>query len=160
MSSRPAVVLHIPHASSVIPAAVREQFVLSEEELGAELLAMTDAHTAQLFDAIRPRVASIAFPVSRLVVDPERFVSDADEPMSRIGMGVVYTRTSDGHALRRSLSYAEHTALINSYYAPHHRTLTDANAPLVDSNADTAVYRGAITWLDRLETGGSCYCVL
>ena len=37
------------------------------------------------------------FPVSRLVVDPERFIAD---PMECVGMGVVYTRTSNGEVLR------------------------------------------------------------
>jgi hypothetical protein len=40
------------------------------------------------------------FPVSRLVVDPERFVDDATEPMAACGMGVIYTQTSQRMPLR------------------------------------------------------------
>jgi hypothetical protein len=50
--------------------------VLSDEDLAAELLRMTDAHTDQLF-RLDPRVTrAVVFPVSRLVVDPERFSDD------------------------------------------------------------------------------------
>jgi N-formylglutamate amidohydrolase len=88
------LVLHIPHSSTVIPDAVRPTLLLTEAEIQQELLRMTDAHTEELFRCVG--VASVRFPVSRIVVDPERFENDADEVMSKVGMGVVYTRTSDG----------------------------------------------------------------
>ncbi|HEU4752362.1 MAG TPA: N-formylglutamate amidohydrolase, partial [Armatimonadota bacterium] len=112
------VVLHVPHASVEIPADVRQTLTISDKELERELLRMTDRYTDELFAV--PGATSVLFPVSRLVVDPERFPEDADEPMSRGGMGAVYTRTSDGDALRGDLTVEERAALLERFYHPHH----------------------------------------
>lgn len=54
-----ALIVHLPHDSTDIPAQYRDQFVLSDEELAKELLAMTDAHTAALFRvSVRRRMPS------------------------------------------------------------------------------------------------------
>ena len=74
-----AIILHIPHASTVLPSEVA--FLLGQEELAYEVDAMTDHHTDQLFDL--PGAHRCVFPVSRLVVDPERFI---DDPMESVGM--------------------------------------------------------------------------
>jgi N-formylglutamate deformylase len=58
--------------------------------------------------------------VSRLVVDPERFI---DDPMESVGMGVVYTQTTDGDTLR-AISEMDRLTLIDTYYHPHHNALT------------------------------------
>jgi len=71
-------------------------------------------------------VTVIKFPVSRLVVDVERFADDADEPMSKVGMGKIPTKTSQGKALRRQLKPNEVSNLITEYYEPHHQTLQAA----------------------------------
>jgi len=78
--------------------------VLDDDALGAELSAMTDAHTDRLAgrtsDSLGSRRPwSFVNGLSRLVVDPERF-PDAREAMNRVGMGAVYTRTSTGARLR------------------------------------------------------------
>lgn len=44
---------------------------------------MTDAHTDRLFDI--DEAGKIVFPVSRLVVDAERFSDDRLEPMAERG---------------------------------------------------------------------------
>ena len=111
-----AIILHIPHASTALPSEV--EFLLGQEELAYEVDAMTDHHTDRLFDF--PRAHRCVFPVSRLVVDPERFI---DDPMECVGMGVVYTHTANGEALR-AISEKDRLALINSYYHPHHTALT------------------------------------
>jgi N-formylglutamate amidohydrolase len=118
------LILHIPHNSTVVPAAVREQIVLTDAELRDELVLMTDAHTDRLYG--RPDAVSVVFPVSRLVVDPERFTDDSREPMSANGMGVVYTRTADGRPLRRPPSAGERRELLETFYEPHHSELEGA----------------------------------
>ena len=120
------VVSHIPHSSLTIPNGVRGQFVLSDEELWAELKLMTDHFTDELFREAVLGVTDVIFPVSRLVVDPERFEDDSAETMASVGMGVVYEQTSQGNALRRELSPTEREQLIESYYRPHHHQLKKA----------------------------------
>ena len=111
-----AIILHIPHASTVLPSEV--EFLLGQEELAYEVDAMTDHHTDRLFDL--PGAHRCVFPVSRLVIDPERFIED---PMESVGMGVVYMRTAEGEALR-DISDVDRSALIDTYYCPHHAALT------------------------------------
>ena len=115
------LILHIPHASSTIPADVRDQFPLSDADLADELVHMTDHATDELFGSIdAPRVVH---EVSRLVVDPERFADDAEEPMSRRGMGAVYTHGYRGTRIRRDLRPAERERLLSRFYEPHHARL-------------------------------------
>ena len=117
------MVLHIPHDSMRIPPDRRDTFLLSDDALQQELIAMTDSFTAELFD-FSPHVPRVTFPVSRLIVDPERFVDDAREPMAACGMGVVYTATSEGAVLRLAPTSSEREALLAAYYYPHHAALT------------------------------------
>jgi N-formylglutamate amidohydrolase len=110
----------------VVPADARTSILLTDDALSAELLRMTDSFTDELF-RLNPRVArSVVFPVSRLVVDPERFLDDSAEPMSGRGMGVVYTRTADGAALRGAVDEKTRRALVTAHYLPHHHRLTEA----------------------------------
>jgi N-formylglutamate deformylase len=121
-----SLILHIPHSSNVIPDSIRTQFVLSNQSLNTELLLMTDAYTDDLFVPENIEHKSVIFPVSRLVVDPERFIDDQLEPMSEKGMGVIYTLTSNGKKLRRSITDQERKFLIDTYYKPHHDKLNKA----------------------------------
>jgi N-formylglutamate deformylase len=121
----PWVILHIPHDSTFIPASVRDQFALSDTELDDEILKMTDHHTQDLFGQGVSSSQIVAAPVSRLVVDVERFEDNALEPMSGVGMGVVYTHTHDSKMLRRPISQEERDALLNQWYRPHHRQLSN-----------------------------------
>ena len=111
-----AIILHIPHASTFLPSEV--EFLLGQEALAYEVDAMTDHHTDQLFDL--PGARRCVFPVSRLIVDPERFIEDS---MESVGMGVVYTHTSSGKPLRQ-ISQDQRQSLIDQYYHPHHQQLT------------------------------------
>lgn len=139
---KPRVVVHIPHSSTVIPADAVPALGLSAEDVDAELLAMTDRYTDELF-AVAPSLATtVRFPVSRLVVDPERFVDDGQEPMAARGMGVVYTRTSGGRRLRRDPTTAERAVLLARFYEPHHRTLTSAVRDALDAHGSCLVIDG------------------
>lgn len=104
------MILHIPHSSRLVPEQMRGQFVLSDKELEIELTRMTDAFTDELF--AMPRTVVIKFPISRLIVDVERFENDADEPMSKVGMGKIPMKTSHGERLRRELGTDEVNNLI------------------------------------------------
>lgn len=138
----PRVVVHVPHASTVIPEDVAPTLMLTPQELETELVAMTDWFTDELF-ALAPALAcTVRFPVSRLVVDPERFTNDEQEPMASQGMGVVYTHTSHGRPLRRATSATERSALLARYYDPHHRALTTAVSAAVDAHGSCFIVDG------------------
>jgi N-formylglutamate deformylase len=118
------VILHIPHSSRMIPPGLREHFVLTEEELELELLRMTDAYTDEIYrweDA-----STVRFPVSRLVVDVERFEEDEWERMSKVGMGKVPIKTSHGEPMKRPLAKNEIGELVEIFYRPHHQALEAA----------------------------------
>ena len=83
------IVLHLPHASTLIPEDLRNDFLLSDQELFGELARITDHATDVIFQQAFPEAKAIVFPVSRLVVDPERFSDDSQEPMSQVGASQV-----------------------------------------------------------------------
>jgi N-formylglutamate deformylase len=132
-SPRPQwVVLHVPHDSTVLPDEVRDQYVLDDMQLEHELRVMTDHHTYALFGADESPEFAVRAPVSRLVVDMERFEDDEAEPMARRGMGVIYTRGSNGQRLRRDLAPLERQTLLESYYHPHHAQLDETVTRILD----------------------------
>jgi N-formylglutamate amidohydrolase len=121
------VILHVPHASRALTRAARERILLDDAALAAELDRMTDAHT----DLIAARVAAAATApwlfvnrYSRLVVDPERF-QDEREEMRAVGMGAVYTRTSQGEALRADDDADHAQELIATHFTPYAAALAD-----------------------------------
>jgi N-formylglutamate deformylase len=115
------MILHIPHSSNIIPENLRDQIVLSDDELSAELNLITDAFTDELFSWQEATV--LRFSISRLLVDVERFPNDAEEPMSKVGMGMIYTRTASGRNLKRTLQPQETRGLVSLYYETHHQAL-------------------------------------
>ena len=118
------VLLHVPHAATAIPAEVRAGLLLDDGELAAELAAMTDAHTGEVAraaaDLSPTRPWLFLNTLSRLVIDPERFPDDREE-MAAVGMGAVYTRTSDGRPLRTG----DHSWLLDRWFEPYARGLAD-----------------------------------
>ena len=123
MKPQNKTVINIPHSSTLIPVDVRDQFVLDDVALEYEVLQMTDHYTDDLFSHLEG-CENLIFPVSRLVVDAERFKSDAREPMAKVGMGAIYERSHDRRQLRRSLLPSERDALFARYYHPYHDKFT------------------------------------
>lgn len=115
----PWVVLHLPHVSTVVPAIVRDQFMVDDATLAAELESLSDHHALDIFRAPRGAAPEVRAKVSRLVVDVERFADDAREPAAKHGFGAIYTRTTSGATLRRPLSPRERAALLRRHAAHH-----------------------------------------
>lgn len=126
MSTPPLCVLHIPHSSQEIPPDLRHTLLLDDDALERELLRMTDSYTDLLFAQAPDDACTVIYPVSRLIVDPERFLPDSEEPMAACGMGAIYTHTSDGQPLRHPPSSGQRAALLERFYKPHHLALTAA----------------------------------
>ena len=55
----------------------------------------------------------------------ERFEDEAHEPMSRFGMGVLYTSTDTGEHMRE-VSEELRERILEGYYRPHHRRFASA----------------------------------
>jgi N-formylglutamate amidohydrolase len=124
------LVLHIPHASSHIPASAREQFVISDNHLWREVLRLTDWYTDELFGACETN--HITPKVNRLVVDLERFEKDSEEVMARVGQGVIYSHDCDYQPIRKTLTSTERTALLDQHYYPCHKALTETVTATID----------------------------
>ncbi|MER6129923.1 N-formylglutamate amidohydrolase [Streptomyces sp. NPDC001795] len=123
------VILHVPHSAREIPPGVRAGILLDDTALARELDHITDAHTAALAD-LAAEAASVkpwrfVNRLSRLVIDPERF-PDAREEMLAVGMGAVYTRTTDRRPLRPADTDPQ--PLLRRYFHPYARAMTAAVA--------------------------------
>jgi N-formylglutamate amidohydrolase len=79
------VLLHVPHPGRRISAWVRERLLLDDAELAAELAALTDHRAVRRREGDGAPWALIN-PVSRFVVDVERF-PDGREEMAAGGHG-------------------------------------------------------------------------
>ncbi len=122
------LVVHVPHASLVLPPEVRGQFVLDAAALAEEARVSADLWTDDLARAAWPDAVQVVAPVSRLVVDVERYADDALEPMAAVGRGMVYACRHDGAPLRRGVTEEEREALQRTWYEPHWRRLREAAA--------------------------------
>ena len=119
--SQSPVILHVPHSARFIPDDIRSEILLSDEQLQAELDAMTDSRTDEIAELagqktpIKPWFFINRY--SRLVIDPERFPDDR-EIMNKVGMGAVYRKTSTGTDLRGPDFHGE-KALLDAYFRPY-----------------------------------------
>jgi N-formylglutamate amidohydrolase len=115
-----SVILHIPHASLVLPKEAIGDVFIPWERLEREALETADMFTDDLFDL---PAQSVKAQYSRLVCDLERFEEDAKEPMAAKGQGVYYTHLTDGTKFRDTAM--REWALAN-VYRPHHAALAAA----------------------------------
>lgn len=128
------LIVHVPHASRAIPAAVRRTFTATPAQVDRELATITDHLTDRLFAPARAVGATLFVNrLSRLVIDPERFRNDADEMMAPKGMGVVRLRTSEGDQLRSpDFPSAAREELLTKHYDPYARALDALARRFVD----------------------------
>jgi N-formylglutamate amidohydrolase len=141
-SPSPRAVVHIPHSSTTVPDDVRRTFVLSDPALEQELLRLTDRYTDELFSLDPLNVIPVVFGVSRIVVDPERFPDDAQEPMAARGMGAVYMATTGGAPLRARLTASQRAELLARFYEPHHAALEAATQTVLNATGDCLILDG------------------
>jgi len=124
------MILHIPHAST-------NTLDLSLADKAQELLRLTDHFTDELYEY--KDATSLVFGVSRLICDVERFKDDTQENMSKYGMGVCYTKTTDGEKLR-DVSDEQREYLVKNYYDVHHQRLSnEVDGELEQYNASLIV---------------------
>jgi len=122
------LILHIPHADITIPD--KTGYLISDEQLKNEQLVLTDWYTDELYDTGKDVIVKAEF--SRFFCDAERFEDDSRESMSKIGMGVLYTKTVN-QDLMREYDDEFKERVLDAYYRPHHQRLTSAVAQQLDS---------------------------
>jgi len=125
------MVIHVPHAATYLPDAYRAQFGIPDDALQAEIHASADLHTDQLAQAVWPQADIVIAPVSRVLVDVERYDDDAQEAMARVGRGVIYAHDRFGRSLQRTVSPQDRAHLLARFYHPHWQRLRQAAAGAV-----------------------------
>lgn len=109
------IILNIPHSGTYIPEEHITLFRI--DDLSEELRIMTDWYTDELFAF--GYTNNVIQNVSRLLVDTERFENDDEEEMAKVGMGAIYTRTSEGKLLKE-FDAETRKKILEKYYYPHH----------------------------------------
>jgi len=107
------MILHIPHSSTNT-----QEYKINNR--CRELLRMTDHFTDDLYQ--NQNATKIVFGLSRLICDVERFCDDTQENMSKFGMGVCYTKDTQGETLRE-VPDKEREEILKNHYQPHHKAL-------------------------------------
>jgi len=129
-----SVIIHVPHAGTVIPLDAEKDILLPKEELTSEVFTMADTKTDQIahaaFERIETKPKLFINNLSRLVVDPERFPDEREE-MNSVGMGAVYTRTSSREILRHEDEDRDRV-LIEKYFTPYSVALEREVAETLD----------------------------
>ena len=128
------LVVHVPHASTVIPDDAWTEFLVSRQEVEAEALASADLYTDEMARLAWPNARTLEAKVSRIVVDVERYDDDSREEMSEVGRGVMYTCDHLMRPLRPPMIGARREELLERYYRQHWTLLRSeaADAVLVD----------------------------
>ena len=119
-----SLVVHIPHSSVNVP--VRNDYVLSDEEINKEIVKLTDIGTDVIFN-LGLDIKTVFFPFNRIFCDVER-LPDEDEVMFQYGRGFFYTKTDDGRELRNE----NIKDAVKSTYDLHHQTLTASVKQAID----------------------------
>ncbi len=126
-TGRTPVIVEVPHAGLVIPDALRDDILASDDALARD----ADLHVDALYTHAPSAGASLLTArISRYVVDlnraPDDIDLDNDPSPVRVGQprGVVWRVTTEGRpALRRPLDHAALRKRLDLYHAPYHETL-------------------------------------
>ncbi len=114
------VILNIPHSSTYIPKKFSKDFLVDKTVLQQETFELADLYTKELFKPLIKNFGGIVSEISRLIVDIERFEDDNLEYMSRVGMGVLYEKSTSGIIIR-SLDEMQKKQLLELLYYPYHQ---------------------------------------
>ena len=133
------LLVNIPHSSTYIHPEIKIKFLLSNKALQSELLRMTDRYTDKIFSYVAELGGiSVVYNYSRLVLDPERFRDDKKEVMAAKGMGVIYTKDSNGRKLRE-INENDRNTLLQNIYDPYHEAITREVQELLNKSDDCLI---------------------
>jgi N-formylglutamate deformylase len=132
-----AVLLHVPHSATTIPPGARARLLPDDAELAAEVAALTDHGTDRLARAAAGGAPVLVAPVSRFVVDVERF-PDEREGMRAVGMGAVYTHGTRRQRIRAA-DPVHAAALLEAHFHPWAARVTAAVRELLAAHGRAVV---------------------
>ena len=116
------IVLNVPHASiEGLCDSELSYWNLSAEFFNDCILTWTDWFSDYLFQSNDNRIVMVRFPLSRFIVDAERLLND---PMERIGQGIVYTDFVKYHRSFPKCQDALEQTLMRKWYE-HQKNLID-----------------------------------
>ena len=128
------LILHIPHSSDRIP--MTKGYVVDKQMLEQEIIKLTDWYTDDLF--FFEESVMIRADFSRIFCDTERFSEDSQEVMAQYGMGVLYEKSDDGAIIRR-VSPELRKEILDNYYWPHHKRLSEAVQNQLDQHGKALI---------------------
>ena len=125
------LIIHIPHSSLRIPKLFFKKVLLSREEIVVENLHLCDLYTNKFIK--NRNCYKVIFKYSRLFCDVEKFKDDSKEIMSKVGMGTIYTKDSNGRKLIDfDNEYRE--KILKKYYDRHHKRMDDLLCKVLKKN--------------------------
>lgn len=126
------IILHVPHSCSALPEKfLNNKFTLPLNDIKKFNLTITDLYVKNLFtknytDKLTSKTHQqfICFEFSRVFCDVEKYSDDNYEPMSKHGMGCVYTHNHLGQQFfKPDDNYKNY--ILNNIYLPYHKSLQD-----------------------------------
>ena len=124
-------IIHIPHASLEILPKFKEQLMVSYSYFQKENIFISD----YLIDKFVPENFNniIKFKYSRMLCDVERYLDDDKEEMSKYGMGVLYTKDSNGKVF---VNRDKDEECIINLYKSHHKELDNMVTDVLNKKGD------------------------
>ena len=120
-------IIHIPHASLDILPGFKKRLTVSYSDFQRENIFISD----YLVDRFVPDNFNniVKFKYSRMFCDVERYLDDSKEEMSKYGMGVLYTKDSNGKVFVNRDNDEE---WIINLYKSHHEELDNMVADVLE----------------------------
>ena len=122
------VLLHIPHASLVLPEDFWRDVTVEREKVESQLVFMSDYKVDELVCGLD--YTKIVARYSRLYCDVERFRNDSDELMAAKGMGAIYTHLP-GDVRYRETTASRREEILKNVYDSHHARLDEVSQNIV-----------------------------
>ena len=124
-------IIHIPHASLEIFPGFKKRLTVSYSDFQRENKFISD----YLVDRFVPDNFNniVKFKYSRMFCDVERYLDDSKEEMSKYGMGVLYTKDSNGRVF---VNREKDEGWIINLYKSHHEELDNMVANVLNKKGD------------------------
>lgn len=127
-------IIHIPHASLEVFPGFKKRLTISYSDFQRENKFISD----YMVDKFVPNNFNniIKFEYSRMMCDVERYLDENQEEMAKYGMGVLYTKDSNG---RDFINREEDESWIINIYKKHHEKLDNMVEEILNKNGNCII---------------------